>query len=70
MSDFFCRFISTRHNHVYLHTNIRVIFPQQAPDVESTGRLRTFNDGPSDPKYVPYKCNCGNERADKVFDES
>jgi len=42
-------FISSKTCHVYLHTEIRMIFPQQAPD----GKLVTMTDGPTDPKYTP-----------------
>ena len=46
------RFLCTKNGHIYLHTNIRIIFPQQAPNVELTWRMRTITDGTMDPKYT------------------
>lgn len=41
-------FVASKHSHIYLHTQIRLIFPQQTPD----GKLRTITEGPTDPKYM------------------
>eukprot|EP00794_Sanderia_malayensis_P019441 gene19441-21368_t len=46
------RFASTRHDRIYLHTDIRLIFPQQSPDVTSS-KLKIMTNGPLDPKYTP-----------------
>jgi len=45
------RFASTRHDHVYLHTDIRLIFPQQNPEVSSS-KLKVLTYGPVEPKYT------------------
>eukprot|EP00112_Aurelia_sp_Birch-Aquarium-sp1_P026479 Seg940.10 transcript_id=Seg940.10/GoldUCD/mRNA.D3Y31 product="Protein FAM214A" protein_id=Seg940.10/GoldUCD/D3Y31 len=45
------RFASTKHNHIYLHTDIRVIFPQQSPDISSS-KLKVLTYGPVEPKYT------------------
>ena len=46
---FFFSFVASKHSHIYLHTQIRLIFPQQTPD----GKLQTITEGPTDPKYTP-----------------
>lgn len=51
-------FVASKHSHIYLHTDIRIIFPQQTPDRP----LLTVTESPTDPKYTPllhihHKCD-------------
>ena len=44
---FFSSFASSRSSHIYLHSDIRVLFRQRQPEHP----LRTMTDGPTKPKY-------------------
>eukprot|EP00795_Rhopilema_esculentum_P003621 gene3621-14855_t len=46
------RFASTKHDRIYLHTDVRVIFPQQTPDTTGSN-LKILTYGPVEPKYTP-----------------
>lgn len=43
----FFSFASSRSSHIYLHSDIRVLFRQREPEHP----LRTITDGPTKPKY-------------------
>ena len=49
------RFASSTSGRIYLHTDIRVIFAQQPPDLSSRFRVWTVTNGPTDPTYSPRK---------------
>lgn len=50
LSVFFLHsFVASKNSHIYLHTDIRVIFRQRVPDEP----LITITDGPTHPKYTP-----------------
>lgn len=46
------RFASSKSGKIYLHTDIRVIFARQPPDLGHLYQLYTITDGPTDPKYT------------------
>jgi len=46
------RFASSKSGKIYLHTDIRVIFARQPPDLGHLCQLYTITDGPTDPKFT------------------
>lgn len=46
------RFVSSKSGRVYLHTDIRVIFARQPPDLPSGVTFCTVTDGPTEPRYT------------------
>ncbi|XP_031574977.1 protein FAM214A-like [Actinia tenebrosa] len=46
------RFASSKSGKIYLHTDIRVIFARQPPDLGNIYQLFTVTDGPTNPKYT------------------
>lgn len=48
------RFVSSKSGRLYLHTDIRVIFARQPPDLPSGVKFCTVTDGPTEPRYTKY----------------
>lgn len=48
------RFVSSKSGRLYLHTDIRVIFARQPPDLPSGVKFCTVTDGPTEPRYTQY----------------
>lgn len=46
------RFVSSKSARLYLHTDIRVIFARQPPDLPNGVSYCTVTDGPTEPKYT------------------
>ncbi|KAL9985842.1 hypothetical protein ACROYT_G008291 [Oculina patagonica] len=46
------RFVSSKSGRLYLHTDIRVIFARQPPDLPSGVKYCTVTDGPTEPRYT------------------
>lgn len=46
------RFVSSKSGRLYLHTDIRVIFARQPPDLPSGVKFCTVTDGPTEPRYT------------------
>ena len=46
------RFASSKSARLYLHTDIRVIFARQPPDLPTGVTFCTVTDGPTEPKYT------------------
>lgn len=46
------RFASSKSARLYLHTDIRVIFARQPPDLPTGATFCTVTDGPTEPKYT------------------
>ena len=54
----FCRFMSTKYGHIYLHTDIRLIFARHRSDMDfgyTEYEVKSFTEMPSNPKFSPKK---------------
>ena len=54
LSFIYFRFVSSKSGRLYLHTDIRVIFARQPPDLPSGVKFCTVTDGPTEPRYTQY----------------
>ena len=63
---FIYSFVSSKSSHVYLHSDIRVLFRQRAPDEP----LKTVTNGPTNPKYTSMTKRLRRSKGDSENDDS